>query len=108
MTCFDAGYCDDRESFRSLAAAAGFDLDARPILARGPQDETLTIDTARRGATRARLGLIVLSGVHGVEGPAGSALQRDWLAQDLRVLIQGAATLADAYRAMFGAPSLRR
>jgi polar amino acid transport system ATP-binding protein len=83
MTEFGTDYFDDRAQFRALADAAGCERRVRPIRARGPRDETLTIDVARIGSARARRALVVLSGVHGVEGPAGSALQRQWLTHDL-------------------------
>jgi hypothetical protein len=44
-----------------------------------PEDQQLTIDVARFGADRARRVLVVLSGVHGVEGFLTSALQADAL-----------------------------
>jgi predicted deacylase len=83
MTEFGADYFDDRAQFRALAEAAGYELHARPIRARGTNDEDLTVDVARAGSPRARRVVVVLSGVHGVEGPAGSALQRQWLGHDL-------------------------
>lgn len=83
MNEFGSDYFADRAQFRTLAAAAGFELRSRAIRARGANGEALTIDIAYAGASRPRRVLVALSGVHGVEGPAGSALQRQWLADDL-------------------------
>jgi hypothetical protein len=62
-----------------LAHARDAQLQAYPISAKGPNGETLTIDTAYLGATRPKRLLIVWSGTHGAEGFYGSALQQRWL-----------------------------
>ncbi len=80
MTEFGSNYFDDRAMFRAVAQQHKLDLDALAIDARGAAGETLTIDFARFGAARPLRLLVVLSGIHGVEGPAGSALQRQLIA----------------------------
>lgn len=76
---FPADYFEARERFLSLAARAGAQTASYPIGARGPEDRPLSIDTAYLGAAQPRRLLVVLSGTHGVEGFAGSALQQQWL-----------------------------
>jgi len=72
-----ATYQVARDAFRAAAHQHRWDAQAHPIEARGPHAEPLTVDVARRGPRRARRALVVLSGVHGVEGFIGSALQCD-------------------------------
>ena len=69
---FSADYFSARERFRR---AAGATCERLVLDARGPQGETLTIDIAWIGDTDARRVLLVTSGIHGVEGFAGSAAQ---------------------------------
>lgn len=54
-------------------------MSRHPIAARGPDDERLTVDVAAFGAPRPRRLLVVQCGTHGVEGFAGSAIQRAFL-----------------------------
>ena len=70
-------YASARAAFRTTAAAHGWVAQALAVDALGPDGETLTIDVTRRGPRQPRRALLVLSGVHGVEGFIGSALQRD-------------------------------
>ncbi len=83
MSDFGADYFEDRERFRALAEARGCETEALPIAARGPAGEALAVDTARIGAARPKRLLVLISGIHGVEGPAGSAVQRQLLELDL-------------------------
>jgi hypothetical protein len=68
-----------RARFRRAVARAGGDARAHPISAPGPDEETLTVETAAFGVRRPRRALVIASGVHGVEGFIGSALQCDFL-----------------------------
>ena len=73
-------YDECRARFRAAAARAGLEVEAHPIAARGPFGQELTIDVAELGAARAdraRRVLVVLSGVHGVEGFAPSEAQSE-------------------------------
>lgn len=73
---FSESYAAARELFVTTARRRGAAL--RHIVLdghRGPADETLAIDVARLGSARPALHLLVLSGTHGVEGFAGSAIQ---------------------------------
>ncbi len=72
---FSPDYFAARERFRAAARAAGCDLEAHGISARGPGGQELTIDAAVLAAADAAMALVVSSGLHGVEGPLGSAVQ---------------------------------
>ena len=72
-------YDECRARFRHAAARAGVPVEAHPIEARGPFGQELTIDVAQLGAADARRVLVVLSGVHGVEGFAPSEAQAELL-----------------------------
>ena len=70
-------YEECRARFRRAAAGAGLEIEARRLDARGPNDLELSIDVVTVGAQRPGRALVVLSGVHGVEGFIGSAAQTD-------------------------------
>lgn len=72
-------YGECRARFRRAVAEAGIEVTVHPIEGTGPEGESLTIDVARLGPDDADGLLVVLSGVHGVEGFVGSALQSDLL-----------------------------
>lgn len=79
-TFFSADYFEARTKFLRAAAARGLRHTAylNPH-AKGPNGEDLTIDVAVLGPARAKSGLLVISGTHGVEGYAGSGAQIGWL-----------------------------
>lgn len=60
---------------------AGVAVSPEALEARGPFGLELTIDVVVLGAERPDRALVVLSGVHGVEGFIGSALQTDLVAR---------------------------
>ncbi len=70
-------YDECRARFRWAVAAAGLPHTAHPLAALGPEGQTLTIDLTWAGADRPERALLVLSGVHGVEGFVTSAMQVD-------------------------------
>jgi len=72
-SAFSADYFQARDRFRSLASNA--QLFAYPIESMGQQGETLTIDVAKLGAQSPQKIVLVSSGIHGVEGFFGSAVQ---------------------------------
>lgn len=74
-------YDECRARFRLTLAASGVAWTEHPIRERGPHGQLLTVDVARLGAADADRALLVLSGVHGVEGFIGSALQCDLAAR---------------------------
>ena len=72
-----ASYADARAAFLDAAAAAGATIESFPHPLRGLHDEDLAVDVAEiAGGPDV---VIVVSGTHGVEGYAGSALQRHHL-----------------------------
>ncbi|MEQ8789853.1 MAG: DUF2817 domain-containing protein [Pirellulaceae bacterium] len=72
---FAADYFQARERFRQAAEAHNARLETHAIAARGPNDEELTLDAALFGSDSPRQTVVVSSGVHGVEGFFGSAVQ---------------------------------
>jgi len=76
---FPADYFAARAAFRQRAAAA--EPGIHNIAAHGPSGETLSLDSAYLGNPAPRQLVIFTSGIHGVEGYAGSALQQLWLAE---------------------------
>ncbi|GAB3131684.1 M14 family metallopeptidase [Novispirillum itersonii] len=79
LAAFADDYAQARREF--LFAVDGQGLSAghhRHPLA-GPVAEALACDTVWIGPRAARRVLVVISGTHGVEGFAGSAVQTDWL-----------------------------
>lgn len=75
--CFPDSYTSARHAFR---AAAGGQVRSYPSLALGPDGEDLATDVAWIGPANADSVLVVLSGVHGVEGYCGSGVQQDLMA----------------------------
>lgn len=73
---FSASYAEARQRFLDAAEQAGARLTRLPLRATGPEGLPLSIDIARFGSRTPRKLLIHSSGIHGVEGFAGSAIQR--------------------------------
>ena len=74
-----------RARFRRAAADAGLPARQRTISARGPEGQRLSVDWVRWGPPEPRHLLMVLSGVHGVEGFLGSAVQCDLIGRQERL-----------------------
>jgi len=72
---FSPDYVTAKKRFREAAERLGWTLNAYSIEATGPQGEALTIDAAASSATEAPCVLVLSSGLHGVEGFLGSAVQ---------------------------------
>lgn len=76
---YDSSFCSDyataRNRFCSSALALGCRLEAYSIDQTGPDGEDLTIDVAILGNPQAQKIVVVSSGLHGVEGFFGSAVQ---------------------------------
>jgi hypothetical protein len=84
-TDFPQNYAEARGRFRAAVAAAGGRSAAYPIDAKGPDGKDLTIDVAFFGGTsEPERQFLVSSGLHGVEGFFGSAIQLAWLLADGR------------------------
>jgi hypothetical protein len=76
---FSADYFTARTRFRTAVEAARGRLESLGLDARGPRGEALGIDIGLFGAERPRRVLLHSSGLHGVEGFAGSAIQLQFL-----------------------------
>jgi hypothetical protein len=74
-------YDECRARFRRAATEAGLAVKALPIQATGPEGQALTVDVVSLGAKHPDRCLVVLSGVHGVEGFATSAMQVELLSR---------------------------
>jgi hypothetical protein len=79
--CFGSDYAAARAKFMEAANQAGAVLEQHiHPTERGPGGDALTIDVARLGNPHASVQLLAISGTHGLEGAAGSAVQVGWLA----------------------------
>ncbi|HYP70016.1 MAG TPA: DUF2817 domain-containing protein, partial [Variovorax sp.] len=76
---FSPTYAVARRKFMASAGARGLAVDSHVLDLPGAEGETLAIDVVRDGPAHASKMLIVLSGVHGVEGFCGSAIQTGML-----------------------------
>ena len=75
MDYFSEDYVMARSRFIKAAESADAKLSRLILSERGPANEELTIDIAWIGDTKPRSVVLHVSGVHGVEGFAGSAIQ---------------------------------
>jgi hypothetical protein len=91
VDAFSSDYATARRRFRQAALHLGWPLEAHAIDARGPGGEELTLDVACSPAGDPGRVLVLSSGVHGVEGFFGSAVQ-------LALLEQWAATSPPAVK----------
>ncbi len=90
----DQTYLAARQRFLGAAAIAGAEVTSFPHPLSGREGEELAIDVATLGPDDASSVLLIVSGTHGVEGYAGSALQSWWLEEcsavrplDVRVVL---------------------
>jgi len=97
-----------QQRFRAAVAARGGALDSLPLAAAGPDGAPLSIDIAWFGAQFPRRVLVHSSGLHGVEGYAGSAIQLQWLEEGLPALADDAAIVIAHMLNPYGAAWLRR
>ena len=72
---FSEDYFIARKRFLKAGRSAGAAMDKLTLTERGPKGEMLTIDIAWLGSRTPKTVLLHTSGVHGVEGFAGSAIQ---------------------------------
>jgi len=79
LTYFSPNYRTARARFCEAAHRLGLSVESQVIAATGPQGEPLVIDMTTLGPARSRRVLILSSGLHGVEGFFGSAVQLGWL-----------------------------
>jgi len=78
---FSPDYARAKNRFLAAATRAGCRLESFNIGARGPSGEALSIDVAVLGRPQPARLLLLSSGIHGVEGFFGSAVQLAWLEQ---------------------------
>lgn len=76
---FSPSYVTARQRFREAAVAARARVHAFEIEELAPTGEPLSIEVARVGAREPAHVLLVTSGLHGIEGFFGSAVQLAWL-----------------------------
>ena len=74
-SAFSPDYIAARARFRAGALARRAHLEHHPLDALGPDGEDLSIDYARIGSSDASRIVLVTSGLHGIEGYFGSAVQ---------------------------------
>lgn len=94
ISTFSADYVTARQRFRDAASGLGWQLEAHPIGVVGPDGEELTIDVGCSSGGELESVLVVSSGVHGVEGFFGSAVQ-------VALLEQWAATAPPSTKCVF-------
>jgi hypothetical protein len=104
---FSRDYAEARDRFRQAARRCS-ELIALQIVECGPDREPLTIDVAWFGAAHPHRLLVHMSGVHGVEGFAGSAIQLYWITEEAPTLADGQAVVVVHVVNPFGMAWLRR
>jgi hypothetical protein len=82
-------YAQARDEVLTAATHAGADVTAFPHPTPGREGEELAIDVATVGPVDADSVVVIVSGTHGVEGYAGSAVQRWWLQERAATLAEG-------------------
>jgi len=75
VALFSASYAQARQRFRDAAGRRGLPVESTVLDLPGADGEELAVDVVRDGPADAARLLIVISGVHGVEGYCGSAVQ---------------------------------
>ena len=78
---YSADYFSARQRFLAASTRLGLEHHALQIHAPSPNSEPLTIDITVAGAAKPTSALVLSSGVHGVEGLFGSAVQSAFLEQ---------------------------
>ena len=81
---FSPDYVTARYRIREAAARLECEIQAHPIDGKGPHGEDLTVDVVMTRATDADRTLVLSSGIHGVEGFFGSAVQLGVLEEWIR------------------------
>jgi len=76
-------YAQARERFLTAARTRDAEINGAAIESRSPKGEELSIDTAYLGPDSPECVLAISSGIHGVEGFAGSAIQHQLLQDQL-------------------------
>lgn len=76
---FSQHYTQARQHFINAAQNVNAEIISHKVSARGVNGEDLYIDVATLGSKNPDQTLLLTSGLHGVEGFFGSAVQRQWL-----------------------------
>jgi len=76
---FSPDYATARERYLAAVRRLGYRLETHPFKGQGPNGELLAMDLAVCGNPEADRVVIISSGLHGVEGFFGSAVQLAWL-----------------------------
>lgn len=79
LASFSSSYAEARDKFRDASGLTGAETACFENPSRGPGGESLSTDIAWVGARDAERVVVLVSGVHGVEGYGGSGAQVDWL-----------------------------
>jgi len=79
LSAFSPDYITAREKFRAAALSLGFHHIVYPINQISPTGEQLTIDVAFSNTSNSSRTIVISSGLHGVEGFLGSAIQLGFL-----------------------------
>jgi len=80
---FSSSYAEARDKFLQSAQRRGLSVESEVLPLPGVQGETLAMDVVRDGPADATRLLVVISGVHGLEGFCGSAIQTGLLTEGL-------------------------
>jgi predicted deacylase len=75
LEAFSSDYITARERFRAASLSLGYQHTAYPINQVSPTGEDLTIDVSIGGSLNSQRAVVISSGLHGVEGFLGSAIQ---------------------------------
>ena len=76
---FPRDYCEGKNNFLAAVKNANYLHEQYPIGQVGKDGENLTIDIGTRGLKDAKRTVVISSGLHGVEGYLGSAIQHNFL-----------------------------
>jgi predicted deacylase len=79
VSAFSPNYVTARERFRAASSSFGYQHTVYPIDQVSSTGETLTIDVSMSGSTNPNRVVVISSGLHGVEGFLGSAIQLAFL-----------------------------
>lgn len=104
---FSKDYFEARTRFRQRVSELGGCLESLPITSKGPNGAPLAIDIACFGAVQPSRVLVHSSGLHGVEGFAGSAIQLQLL-NELPTIPKDAALIISHILNPYGMAWLRR
>lgn len=79
---FSTDYAQARQRFRTAVTSKQGELSTLKLDAKGPAQEDLTIDIGWFGSSRPKRVLLHTSGLHGIEGFAGSAIQLECIERE--------------------------